>query len=99
MEDIKALKEEKEKWRKLYTSLAAAIPRINTEMDALRKMAEISRRNCENANKAAQTSKTILHTTMAQHNEKEKTYIALINGLKRKLREMGYDGNFDHLGN
>ena len=98
-QNIKALNEEKEKWRRLYASLAASIPKMKIELDNLRRDVEINRKNCENANKAAQISKTILHTTMRDHGEKEKEYIALINGMKSKLRELGYDGDFDRLGN
>lgn len=95
----KEAKQALEKYKRLYDSLAKANQKAERTIQDLKAQAAALSANLINANNALDINKTILRDATDQHNLKEKGLIDLLTNLKAKLREMGYHGNFDNLGN
>ena len=94
----KEAKQGLEKYKRLYDSLAKAnLKAERTIKDLKAQVANLSE-TLANANRAFDINKTIMRNATDQHNQKEKGLIDLLTNLKAKLREMGYNGNFDNLG-
>jgi hypothetical protein len=94
----KLLKEELEKWKTLYTGAGVVIRSLERQLADLSTKLSVAESNLSNAQNAVAINKTILRQVTEEHNRKEKDLIEFMNRLKAKLREMGYDGSFDRLG-
>ena len=86
------------KYKQLYRSLAKANKNAEQTIKDLQLRIQTLTANLENAQRAVDINKTLLHQVTHEHNNKEQGLIALMTQLKAKLREMGYDGDFDRLG-
>jgi hypothetical protein len=86
------------KYKQLYRSLAKANKNAEQTINDLQLKVQNLTANLENAQKAVDINKNLLHQVTHEHNNKEQALIGLLTKLKAKLREMGYDGNFDRLG-
>jgi hypothetical protein len=86
------------KYKQLYRSLAKANINAEQTIKDLQLQVQTLTANLENAQKAVDINKNLLHQVTHEHNNKEQALIGLLTKLKAKLREMGYDGNFDRLG-
>ena len=94
----KEAKQALEKYKRLYESLAKANQKAERTIQDLKAQIANLSETLANANRAFDINKTILRDATDQHNQKEKGLIDLLTNLKAKLREMGYNGNFDNLG-
>lgn len=91
-------KEELEKWKTLYTGAGVVIRSLERQINDLQTQLSLAVANLKNANDALAINKTILRQATTEHSRKEQELIEFMNRLKAKLREMGYDGSFDRLG-
>lgn len=94
----KEAKESLEKYKRLYRSLAIAHRVAEEKINELQLQVQILKTNLVNAQGAVDINKKLLHQVSHEHNNKEQALIGLLTNLKAKMREMGYDGDFDNLG-
>jgi hypothetical protein len=94
----KLLIEERDKWKNLYTGAGVVIRSLERQLNDLQTQLSLAVANLKNANDALAINKTILRQAAEEHNRNEKELIEFMNRLKAKLREMGYHGSFDRLG-
>jgi hypothetical protein len=94
----KLLKEELEKWKTLYSGACVVIRSLERQLESLASKAQIAEMNLKNAQDAVLINKTLLRQVTEENNKNEKELIEFMNRLKAKLREMGYNGSFDRLG-
>lgn len=87
------------KFKQLYKSVADANKRWEKTNNDLMKQLQIANNNLVNAQNAVNMHKNMLVQTTEAHNKKEQGLVELLNKLKAKIREMGYHGDFDSLGN
>jgi predicted nucleic acid-binding Zn-ribbon protein len=95
----KQLKEELGKYKRQYRLIVNRCEQLEKQNNKAEEMLEVMRNNLLEAQKSVDLNKALLRQTMEEHSKKEHGLVALMNGMKAKLREMGYDGNFDNLGN
>jgi hypothetical protein len=95
----KELEDEGIKWKSLYKGIARTNERFQIQINDLSRRLATAETNLVNAQNAVDLNKNMLHQVSTENNKKEQELIALMNKLKAKLREMGYDGSFDSLGN
>jgi uncharacterized protein YjaG (DUF416 family) len=99
MPNNREIKEHLRKYKALYQSLAEANKRQTQTILELQNQVSTLSSNLVNAQKAVDINKGILRSATEGHNLKEQELISLLTGMKAKLREMGYNGNYDNLGN
>ena len=97
--NIKEAKQQLAKYKQLYSSLANANRKAQQTINDLQAQLNTAQANLLNANNAVEINKKILRNATDEHKKKEKGLIDLLTNLKAKLREMGYDGDYDSLGN
>ena len=95
----KELEEHLSKFKRLYRSVGDANKRYEQIISDLQTKLVTAESNLENAQQAVNINKTLLRQLAEENSKKEEGLINLLTQLKKKLREMGYDGNFDSLGN
>jgi hypothetical protein len=97
--NAKKIKEELDKYKRQYRNLVSRCEQLESQLIAADEREVIMRNNLLHAQNALDSNKAMLRQMVAEQSKKEHGLIDLMNGLKAKLREMGYDGNFDRLGN
>lgn len=95
----KVLKETLAKFKALYKSTSEANIRLQQTNADLQKQLKTSLANLAHAQISVDLNKKMLRQMAEENNRKENELIELLTQLKAKLRELGYDGNFDNLGN
>jgi cysteinyl-tRNA synthetase len=95
----KQMQDRMDKFRRLYKGLAETNRRFEQTINDLKSALATALANNTNCQKALDLNKTMLRQMSEEHGKKEQELIKLLTQLKAKLREMGYDGNFDNLGN
>lgn len=95
----KEMSDKLDKYIKLYKSVSDANKRLEQSNRDLQNQLATAKANLENANNAVEINKNLLRQMTEEHSKKEQELIDLMTRLKAKLREMGYDGNLDNLGN
>jgi cysteinyl-tRNA synthetase len=96
---MKQMKGRMDKFRRLYNSTVIANRRFEQTINDLKASLATALANNANCQKALDINKTLIRQMSEEHGKKEQELIKLLTQLKAKLREMGYDGNFDNLGN
>jgi len=94
----KELKQHLDKYKALYKSTSDANRRLQQVNADLQIHLKTALANLVNAQKAVTINKTMLRQVAEGHNRKEQELIELLTQLKAKLRELGYNGDFDSLG-
>lgn len=97
-QSLKQVMQERDKWKSLYNGLGDTVQRLEKEICQLTIKVSQAQSNQNNASSASEINKNILRQATEEHNRKEQEMVGLITKLKAKLREMGYDGDFDRLG-
>lgn len=97
--NAKKLKDELDKYKRSYTNLVARCEQLESHLRAADEREAGLRNNLLQAQNALDTNKLMLRQMVAEQSQKEHGLIDLLNRLKTKLREMGYNGSFDNLGN
>ena len=95
----KQAKNQLDKYKRLYRVTGEANKRFERTITDLIGHNKTLGANLINAQNAVDLNKILLRQMMEDHNQKQHDLIALLTSLKAKLREMGYDGDFDNLGN
>lgn len=85
-------------WKKHYKSVSERCKKLEAQVQEQDRNIMFLSHSLKNAQTAVQLNKDVLLKVTEEHNKKEKDLIDFMNKLKAKLREMGYDGNFDNLG-
>ena len=94
----KLLKDELDKYRRQYDGLVEIHRILEKKLEQVQMALSFSVTNLGNAQQAVDMNKKLMRQMGEEHNKKEQDLIVFMNQLKAKLREMGYDGNFDKLG-
>lgn len=94
----KQLKAELEKYKRQYKILVGRCEQLDNENADLKAKLTMMAKNLTNAQNAFDANKALLRQMGEEHNKKEQDLIEFMNKLKAKLRELGYNGNFDRLG-
>lgn len=94
----KIIKEELAKYKRQYKIIVDLNKQMESEIAANKDVITLLTQNLENAQKALDIQKNLGRQMSAEWSKKEQGLIEFMNCLKNKLREMGYDGDFDRLG-
>lgn len=92
------LQESLDHWKRLHNNVAETNKRFQAQVHDLTVRLKTMEMNLANAQKASDINKNMLRQMGEAHTKKEQELIKLLTQLKAKLREMGYDGSFDNLG-
>ena len=93
--NMKKIKEEFDIYKRQYQNLVSRCKQLENQLADSEKREVIMRNNLFQAQNALDTNKMLLRQMVEEQSKKEHSLIDLINRLKSKLREMGYNGNFD----
>jgi len=96
--NAKLLKDELDKYRRSYKRLVERNDELEARYHEQEERIAVLARSVEHCQKALDMNKDLMRRLGEEHNHKENDMVALLTGLKAKLREMGYNGDFDRLG-
>ena len=89
--------DELKKWKTLYQGIAEQNDRLEKRHMAQLAAMKVMRENLNNAQKAVEINKEMLRNSMTEFNAKEQEYIKVMNGLREKLKDVGFS-DFNSLG-
>lgn len=96
--NFKELKADFEKFRRSYALIIERNAQLEKQYEQQEERIALLSRCLENCQKALDINKSLMRQISAEHDKKENSLVELLTALKAKLRDMGYNGNFDRLG-
>lgn len=94
----KQLKAELDKYKRQYKIVVGRCQQLEAAVEDANARMAIMGKNLINAQSAVDANKTLMRRMGEEHNRKEQELIEFMTNLKAKLRELGYNGHFDRLG-
>jgi len=95
----KKMKDELDKYKRQYKNIVNRNVQLENQFQRQEEKNQQLLNSLVECQKAVDMNKTLLRKFGEEHNRKENEMVDLMNRLKAKLREMGYNGNFNRLGN
>lgn len=96
--NAKLLKAEFDQYKRSYKLIVARNTQLEEQWVQQEARIELLGKSLEQCQRGLDLNKTLMRQLGEEHNKKENELVALLTGLKAKLREMGYNGDFDNLG-
>jgi len=92
------LLDELAEWKSKYRSLAAAHQVLEGKVATAHLQLELASKRVEHAQLNVDQRQAATQVALQQFNEKEQLYTRKLHALRAKLREVGYNGDLDNLG-
>jgi len=99
MENIQELRNEFDKYKRSYNAIVKRNTDLENQYVAQENRIQLLMSSLDNCQKALDINKNLMRKLAEEHNNKESSLVDFMNKLKKKLRELGYNGSFDNLGN
>ena len=96
--NAKLLKDELDEYKRSYKRIVARNEQLEEQWVAQEARIKLLGDSLANCQQALDINKTNMRQLAEENQKKENDLVALLTSLKAKLREMGYNGDFDNLG-
>lgn len=95
----KQLKDDFDKYKRSYAAIVDRNVQLEKRYAEQEDRIAVLSGSLENCQKALDMNKSLMRQISDEHSKKENSLVEILTALKAKLREMGYNGDFDNLGN